>query len=426
MKIIKKDLGKARMEMKVELGPVDFKPYMIESAKHISQHMNVAGFRPGKAPYEIIRREVGEEKIFTEGLDEIVNGSLMKAMQQEDIYPYGDPDLKIDKLTPLQELSFTVTTDTYPEVKLGEWPTEKIKRQKTEPDKEEVEKAVKELSKMLVREETVERAAQNGDSAIIDFDVLVNGVPIEGGSAKDFNIIVGEGKMIPGFEEQVVGMKAGENKDFKLNFPADYKADLAGKEADFKIGMKRVMSRIEPEIDDELAKKLGVSGKDELYKRMEDNLKSEKDDKERQRAEIEAVKKLVEASTIGEIPEKMVHDEVHRLLHEFEHDLARNGANLQTYLANIGKKLEDLEKEFEPKAIDRIKTSLVIDAVAEREKISVTEKEVDQEWATQKKFYANQPQALGQISNPDYRRHLKVRMQKVRAIDVITDHLVEK
>jgi trigger factor len=426
MKITKKDLGRAQVEMRVELDAEDIKPYLADSARHISQHMNIAGFRPGKAPYDVVKREVGEEKIFTEGLDEIINRSLISAMKQEDVYPYGDPNLNLEKIIPLQEIVYSVKMDVYPEVKLGDWPTGKVKRQAPEVSKDEIEKAVKELTKMLVKEELVERAAENGDSAIVDFDVLVNGVPIEGGSAKDFSIVIGEGKMIPGFEEQVEGMKAGENKDFKLKFPTDYKPDLANKEADFKIAVKQVLERKEPAIDDALAKRLGVETKDELYKRMEDNLKAEKDDKERQRAEIEAVKKVVDASSVSEMPAKMIHDEVHRLLHEFEHDLSRQGAEMSTYLANIGKKKEDLEREFEPRAIERLKTSLVVDAVVEQEKLEVNEKEVEGEWEKQKQFYGNQPKVLEQVKNPDYRRHLRARMLKIKAIDIITDKLVEK
>ncbi len=425
MKVTKKDLGHAQAELRVELDAEDIKPYLAESAKHISQHINVPGFRPGKAPYEMVKREVGEEKIFTEGLDTIINNSLIKAMQQENIYPYGDPNLNLEKISPLTEVVYSVKLDVYPNVELGEWPTEKIKKQPIEVSKDDVEKSLKELTKMLIKEELVERPAKTGDSAVIDFDVLVNGVPIEGGSAKDFGVVIGEGKMIPGFEEQIVGMKAGENKDFKLNFPADYKEDLAGKEADFKIAVKQVLERIEPEITDELAKRLGVNSKDELYKRMEDNIKAEKEDKERQRAEIEAVKKITDVSSIGEIPAKMVHDEVHRLIHEFEHDLAHQGAQLSTYLANIGKKPEDLEKEFEPRAIERLKTSLVVDAVVEKEKIQINEKEVDKEWDKQKQFYGNQPQMLDQVNNPDYRRHLRARMLKIKAIETIASKLIE-
>ncbi|HYC79853.1 MAG TPA: trigger factor, partial [Candidatus Binatia bacterium] len=306
MKITRKDLDKSQVEFHVELDAEDIKPHLSHAAQHISQHLKIAGFRPGKAPYEIVKREVGEAEIFKEALDDVINGSLIKVMQEQDVYPYGDPDLNVEKLTPLQEVVYTVKMFIYPKVKLGEWPTEKIKKNEIKATPEEIENSLKDLAKMLVREEVADRPAQQGDSAIIDFDVLVNRVPIEGGSAKDFNIVVGEGKMIPGFEDQIVGMKAGDVKDFKLNFPKDYKEDLAGKEADFKIAVKQVFNRTVPEIDDELAKKLGVESRAELNKRMEQNIVAEKNEKEMQKAEIEAVKKVVEVATISELPEKMV------------------------------------------------------------------------------------------------------------------------
>ena len=425
MKITRKNLPQAKVELIVELNQEDIKPHLIHSARHMSQHMNIAGFRPGKAPYDIVKREMGEEKIFQEGLDDIINGSLIQVMQQEHIYPYGEPDLKLDKISPLTEVVYTVAMEVYPEVKLGEWPTEKVKKSEVKITQEELDAAIMDLTKMLVREEPVDRAAAQGDSVQMDFDVLVDGVPIEGGSAKDFNITIGEGKMIPGFEDQLIGMKAGDAKDYKNNFPADYKAELANKEAEFKIAVKQVFARTLPEINDELAKKLGVSDKAELITKLEENIRKEKSDKDRQRAEIDAVKKVVDAATIGELPPKMVHDEVHRILNEFEHDLAHQRIDMKSYLSSVNKTADVLEKEFEPKAVERLKTSLVVDEVATQEKLSVNEKEVDTEWKKQKEYYNNQPDVLTEVSKPEYRSHLTNRMLKIRAVNLITDRLVE-
>jgi trigger factor len=425
MKITRKNLPKAQVELKIELDQEDIKPGLVGSARHIAQHLNVPGFRPGKAPYDIVKREVGEEKIFQDGLDDMIHSGLIKAMQQENIYPYGEPQLKLDKITPLQEIQYTVTMDIYPDVKLGAWPVEKVKKNVTEVKPEEIGFAINDLARMLVREELVDRPAKKDDAAIIDFDVLVNGVPIEGGSAKDFNIVIGEGKMIPGFEDAIIGMSAGETKDFKLTFPKDYKEGLADKEADFKIAVKQILSRAVPQIDDELAKRLGVSGKDELRTKMEENIRNEKSSKDSQRAEIDAVKKVVDAATIGELPPKMIHDEVHRLIHEFEHDLAHQKIDLQTYLGSVGKNKDDLEKEFEPKAIERLRTSLVVDEYAEQEKLTVDEKQVDKEWEQQKQYYANQPEVLSEVRRPAYRQHLRNRLLKIKAVDLITSKLVE-
>jgi trigger factor len=426
MKIIRKNLPQSQVELLVELNAEDIHPHLIETAKHISQQLNIPGFRPGKAPYDMVKRQIGEEKIFQDGLDDIINGSLIKAMQQENVYPYGEPQLKLDKISPLTEVVFTVTMDAYPDVKLGVWPTDKIKLEPVKVEQTEIEQAIQDLARMLVREEPVERAAQKGDGALIDFDVLVNGVPIEGGSSKDFNIVIGDGKMIPGFEDKLVGLKAGDNLDFKLNFPADYKADLANKEAEFKVGMKQVFARTVPEIDDELAKRLGVSNKKELVEKIEENLKKEKQDKVMQRAEIDAVKKIVEVATIGELPPKMIKDETQRLLHEFEHDLAHQRIDMQTYLGSVGKTAADLEKEFEPKAIERLQTSLVVDEVSNQEKIEVSPKEIDTELDKQRQYYTGQPNILSDLEKPEYRRQLANRMLKVRTVEMITDRLVEK
>jgi len=182
---------------------------------------------------------------------------------------------------------------------------------------------------------------------------------------------------------------------------------------------------VEPEINDEFAKRLGLAIKDELYSKLEENLKNEKQQKEEQRAEIEAVKKVVDAATISELPKKMVHDEVHRLVHEFEHDLAQQGVDLQGYLANAGKKMAELETEFEPRAVERLKTSLVVEELAEQEKLEIDEKEVDAEWNKQKQFYGNQPDVLKNVNDPSYRNHLRIRMMRIKAVEFITKKLVE-
>lgn len=426
MNISRKDLGKSQIELTVSLNAEDIKPHMVHAAKHLSAHINIAGFRPGKAPYDMIKRELGEDRIFQEGMDEMINRSLIQVMKQEDVYPYGDPELKVDKITPLEEVTYTVKMSLYPKITLGAWPTEKIKVAEPTFTAEEVKKAIDDLAKMLVREELVERPAAMDDTAIIDFDVLVDGVPIDGGSAKDFNLVIGEGKMIPGFEDQVVGMKAGEVKDFKLTFPKDYNPALANKEAEFKIAVKQVLSRTIPVIDDEMAKRLGVKDRADLEIKMQENVKSEKRDKEMQKVEIEAVKKIVAAAEIGELPEKMVHDETHRLMHEFEHDLMRQGLDMQSYMTQVGKDKAGVEKEFEPKAIDRIKTSLVLDELAEQEKVQVDQKQVEKEWNQQKEQYKSQPDVLLEVNRPEYRRHIEGRFRKIKTIDIITEKLVEK
>lgn len=425
MNIQKKDLEKSQVELAVELNVDDILPYLKHTATHLSQHKNIPGFRPGKAPYEVIRKNMGDELIFKEALDEIVNGTLQAAILQEKVRAFGDPELNFTKTEPNQ-IIYTAKFNILPEVKINDWQKEKIKAAEVTVTKEEVDAAVKQLTQMLIKEAAVDRPAQNGDKVFVDFDVLVNGVPIEGGSSKNFGVIIGEGKMIPGFEEQLIGTKAGETKDFKLNFPTEYKPELAGKEAEFKITVNSVLERIEPTIDDELAKKLGVESKKELYSKMEENIKLEKKEREDQRIQIEAVKKVVDLSDIGEIPEQLVESETEKIIHEFEHDLSHQGMQIDHYLKGIGKALEDVKKEFRPKALDRIKTSLVLDELIEQEKLSVDIKDVEKEIELQKQHYKDQPQALEDIGRAGYKNYLYNRMLNKKAIDFIASKIIEQ
>jgi len=232
--------------------------------------------------------------------------------------------------------------------------------------------------------------------------------------------------MIPGFEEQITGHQANDEFSFKLNFPKEYAAHLAGKEAEFKIKIHSVMERVTPAIDDELAKRVGETDKNSLLARLKENLKNDKEDQELQKMEIEAVKTVAESATIGTIPEKALEAELNKLLSEFEHDLAHQGLSMEAYLNSTGKKADDIKKELEPRALERTKTSLVLSQLIHENNLEVTEQEVDRELAAQKQHYKNNPQAIKDIESPQYKQHLANRMLNRKAIEFIASKLIVK
>ena len=427
MKVAKKNLDNNRLEITVRVNREDSLAYMQHAASHLNQHRPIAGFRPGKAPYEIAKREFGEAAIIKEALEDIINGTINTALDQENIRTYGKIDFDLKPvLDPNEIVIYTATVTLLPTITLGNWQEKKIKRQEVKINDEELNKALDELAGMTTAELAVDREAKLGDKAIVDFEVSVDGKVIEGGTAKDFGLILGEGKMIPGFEEKIVDHKKGDNLDYKLKFPEDYTAaHLKGKEANFKVTVNQVLERIKPQINDEFAKRLGVENVEELKKRISDNIKREKEQQEEERLEIAAIKQVVDTSRIESIPQQMIDDSVQDLMREFEHSLAHQGATMDQYLKSTQKTLEQIKKDFEPKADNRIRSSLALSQIAENEKLSISREEIDEELKTQEQVYRDNPQALNDIKQPEYRRHVANSLINRKIIKFIKDKIVE-
>jgi trigger factor len=264
------------------------------------------------------------------------------------------------------------------------------------------------------------------DKAILDFEVYVDGKLIEGGKADDFALILGEKKMIPGFEENVVGKKTGEKFEFTQSFPDDYHAkNLSGKPAEFKINLKQVLARTKPALDDALAKRVGVDSVDELKKRLSENILKEKTEREEEKVEIAAIKQLVESAVFDKIPQVMIEDTAHDLMHDFEHTLVHQNMKFEQYLQSIGKTHDELKKEFEPRALERVKASIGLGQLAEDEKLTLTNEEIDDELAHQKVMYANQPNTINDIDKPEYRRHVANTLINRKIINFLKDKIVQ-
>ncbi len=427
MKTEKKELNNGQIELTIHVTKAEAMPWLTHAAQHLSQHRQIKGFRPGKAPYDVVKREFGEAAIIEEAMEDIINGSFNNALEQENLLTYGRIGFDLlPVLNPDDIAAYKAVVTRMPEVKLGDWQNKKIKRGAAKVEDADLTKAIDEMAGMLTNEAVVDRPAEMNDKVMIDFEVSVDGKPIEGGSAKDFGLILGEKKMIPGFEEQLVGKKASEKVEFKLSFPADYHAkDLSGKEATFKISVNQVLARIKPNIDDSMAKRLGVENLEGLKTKLSENILKEKQEVEEEKVEIAAIKQLVEASKFEEIPQAMIDDTAQDLVHDFEHTLSHQGMKMDQYLSSIGKTVDGIKKEFEPKAMERIKSSMALGQLAEDEKISITQEEIESELERQKKIYAHQPQALNDLGQPEYRRHIANTLINRKLIEFVKSKIVE-
>lgn len=261
---------------------------------------------------------------------------------------------------------------------------EKINKEHAKKDEtvteKEIDKELEEIAKSRVQHVTVERQAQDGDNVILDFTVKQGGIPIENGTSKNHPLILGRGVFIPGFEENIVGMKAGEKKEFELAFPAEYHAkNLAGKPAQFEVRLNEVQERKTPELSDEFARSLGKF-KDlaEMRKNVADGMSEEKKNELKEKKRAAYIEALIELSEV-ELPEILIHEELHKMIGEFEMQLQGMGMTFEQYLGQLGKSAAELEKEWEPQAVKRVKAALVLEEVVKAEEIKIPAEEVEAE-----------------------------------------------
>jgi trigger factor len=426
MQITKKDLEKNQVELSIEVSLEEMKPHLEKAASKMSQGAKLPGFRPGKAPYELVKNKFGEMAIYQEALDMIVSDSFYKAVTREKIESVGQPEIKIEKVAPGNPLSYTATVALLPKITLGEWQTLEVKKKPIEASEEDINKTLEQLQNMQVKEAPVDRAAKKGDKVEVDFEVLVDKVVIEGGKNPKYPLVLGEGRMIPGFEDKMVGMKKDEAKEFELSFPKEYfQKNLAGKTATFKTKLLSVAERILPKLDDELAKGIGVESITKLREQLTQNIKQDKETKEKQRAEAEAVQAIVKQTKIEDIPEKLIDSEVHKMSHELEHSISQQGMDMAGYLKSIKKTQEDLKKDFRPQAEERIQAALVMRQIAQEEKVKIDDKQIDEEIIKQTEMHKDNKEAIKNISHPNYRQHLANTMANQKIIDLIAQKIIK-
>ena len=380
------------------------------AAKHLAEHVEVPGFRKGAAPYDVLARHLkGEAKIYEEALQRIVGRTLEAAVRERNVDVAGEPHISVTKMVPPFGVSYKAVLTLFPSVALGDVSNIKLEKKEAKAADEDVEKVITNLREMYAKEAGVDRAAAAGDKVVLDLDVKRDGVVIENGTSKGFHLILGEGRFIPGFEEQIMGLKAGDTEEFELTFPDEYyEKSLAGKPATFSASITQVMERTLPAVDDVFAKDLGHSQTaEDLRKQIRESLQFEKEREEEERFEMAAMDELVKRSTFGEIPEQLVTGEAQKMLAELEQNVVRQGMKFDDYLTSIRKSKEDLTRELRPQAEHRAKISLVGREFGKQQNIQVSEEEVAAEIAIAKKAYQSRPELLARFESREYREYVR-------------------
>ena len=349
--------------------------------KKKAKEVKVDGFRKGAVPKDIYLEKFGIESLYMDAVDDCINDAYKKALDQSKIEPVIEPKVDVSQIDK-DSVTFEITITGKPEVKLGAYKDLKIKKDKVEVSKEEIDEEINHLREQFAEIRVKEEGeVEDGDTAVIDFKGYVDGEELEGGSGENFPLEIGSHTFIPGFEEGVLGMKVNEEKELDLQFPDDYVKDLAGKKVTFHVTLKEIKTRVLPDVDEDFFKDLGydkVTNAEELAKEVENVVKNRKQNEIDDRF-IEEVLKTASENMEVELSDAIIDDEVHRMIHQFEDQLKMQNLKMDQYLEFSGMTHEDLHKNMEPEAIKRIKYRYLLEAVAEAEKIEVTDEEAEKD-----------------------------------------------
>ena len=416
-----KNVNEVKLEITVEATKFDeaIKKVYFKSAKYF----NIPGFRKGKAPMQIVEKYYGKEIFYEDAFNEVAQDALEEAIKENRLEVVSRPDIEVTQIEKGKDLIFTAIMQTKPEAELGKYKGIEIKKIEYNVSDEDIEHELGHMQEHNSRLISIEdRPVESGDIATIDFEGFVDGKAFEGGKAEKHDLEIGSNTFIPGFEDQVIGMKIDEEKDIKVKFPEEYfSKELAGKDATFKVKVHEIKKKELPQLDDEFAK--DVSEFDTLKELKADiKAKQEKQNEEKAKYETQdAVMKAICENMKVEIPSGMVEMEIDNMLKDIEQRLSYQGLKLEQYLQMMGKTMEDMRKEYEPQAIEAIKSRLAIEAVAKAEKIEATDKEIDEKLKEMAKNYGKENDEEF-LKNENVRNYIKEGLASEKAIAFLVEN----
>lgn len=374
-------MAKNTEKITIEIKGEAWEKALDKSFKKNVKKANIDGFRKGNVPKDIYLKNYGIESLFEDAYLAVVDDAFKEAQEKAKVKAEIQPSVDIKKIDK-DGITFEFTFIGKPEVKLGQYKDLKVKKEKVAVTKEEVDAKINQLREQFA-DITVKEGGvvETGDTAVIDFVGEVDGKPLDGGSGENYPLEIGTNTFIPGFEDGVLGMKVDETKDLHLKFPENYTKELAGKEVVFHVTLKEIKSRILPDIDENFFADLGydkVTNAEELAKEVENTIKEEKENEEKNRFLEEVLKQVSEKMEV-DVPEEIIDDEVHRMIHQWEEQLKSQGLTIDQYMEFTGTTHEDMHKQMEPEALRRVKYRYMLEAVSEAEKIEVTDEEVEKD-----------------------------------------------
>lgn len=393
--------------------------------KKIVKDVEIKGFRKGKVPRKIFEMRFGEAALYEEAINYLIPIEYPKALEKVNIEPVAQPkfDIDFESIGKDKDFTFYAIVTVKPEVKLGQYKGLEVTTLATDVTEEDIDREIEKLLNRHAELVIKEDGADGGDIVVIDFVGTIDGKEFEGGSAQNYSLRLGSNSFIPGFEVQLVGIKAGEEREVNVTFPEDYHVEhLRGKEAVFKVTCHEVKTRELPKLDDEFVKDLELEGIETVEQLREDarkRLSEQRENAARNHLIDSVVEQASQNATIN-IPEEMIYEEAHRMLHDVEHQLEHSGLTLENYMKMTGQTHDELVDQFKPEAEKRIRYNLTLEAIADQEGIKATEDEINQEMEKIAQQYQMPLEQVKALYGDSSFLSQSIRIQK--AIDFLVEH----
>ena len=427
MSVEVKKLENSKVTMEFKVAKEDFNKALDEAFAKNSKNFKIPGFRNGKVPRKVIEKTYGEGVLYDEAFNIAAEKEYEEAIKANDLFVVSRPEVDIKEIGKDKDLEFTITVYVKPEVEIKDYKGIEIEKVSEKVTAEDVKKELENIQDKNARILTVEDGeVKNKDIAVIDFEGFLDGKTFEGGKAEKYELEIGSGSFIPGFEEQIIGMKKDEEKDINVTFPAEYhSSDLAGKAVVFKIKLHEIKRKELPKLDDDFAKDISEFDTFEEYKKsVKSRLEETKKNMAKAERENKIIEKLAEKVTV-EIPESMIDMEIDTMIRNFEGNLAYQGISLEQYMQMLNTDMNALRTQFKGNAIKEIKVRLAMESVAKQEKVEATDEEIDKKIEELSAQYGD-GSADSLKSNENARHYMGERIKEEKLLDVLVKNAVEK
>jgi trigger factor len=421
MQIQRTNLSTTELKLTISATAAEMAPIKDQVVSRLSKNIKIPGFRTGKAPIAMAEKHLDQNLLQGDFLDEAMTQLYAQATTEHNIRPVTKPTVDIKKFVPYTDLEFEVTTSIISDIKLGEYKNLKVKREEVKVTADDVNEVLKTLQQRIATKEVVARPAKDGDEAIIDFaGVDAEGKAIAGAEGTDYPLTLGSNTFIPGFEENITGMKTGEEKSFEVTFPSDYSAKhLAGTKVTFNVTLKTVNKLVKPALDDTFAPQVGpFKTLDELKEDIKKQITHDRQHQAQNKYQEDVLRVISENTTV-DIPQALIEQQVVYNIDELRRNLTYRGQTYQEYLETEGKTEEEYKKELEPLSRDQLKASLVISEIANVENVTVEPEEIEAKIAELRKQYTD-AQMQNELDKPENRRDIASRLISDKVIALIT------
>lgn len=409
-------------EIEIKIEKEEWTKILKDTFNKNKKDIKIDGFRKGSITWDLFVKKIGITSLYKDAVDTAINEKYDDALKQVKSNPVVEPGIDIKDISE-EGLTLVFRIITKPEVKLGEYKNLGIKKETVKVTKKEIEEEIDKLrdkfAEIVVKEEG---KVEKGNTAVIDFKGVVDGKELEGGTGENYPLEIGSNTFIPGFEDGLIGMEIGETKDLELKFPENYVEDLKNKDVIFTVTVREIKERKLPEINEDFYKDLGyedIKTKEELETKVKEHLTEHKKADSENKYLDEVIKKAIENMEV-EVNEEIVHEEIHRMLHQYEEQLKMQGLSLKQYLEFTQSKMEDLEHQMEPEALSHVKERYLLEAIVEKENITVTKEEVEEDINKLSEMYNIEKEQLVKMIGGEDVIEYDVKMKK--ALEVLKNN----